>query len=85
MIAYIFYSKGTPADREIERFAEDLTKLQVEAKLVDADSPEGTRLTEGYDLWDRPAVVLARLDGSVVERWPHDLPVASEVSYLAHS
>lgn len=85
MTAYIFYSKNTPADRDIERFVYELGRLQVETKLVDADSVEGSRLTQVYDLMDRPAVVLARGDGTVVERWPHGLPLPGDISYLAHS
>jgi hypothetical protein len=84
MIAYIFYTKDTPADRDIQRFTEELERLQVQTKMIEADSREGIELGELYDVMQRPSVVLVRDDGSTVERWQGDLPPVSEVSSLAH-
>jgi hypothetical protein len=84
MIAYIFYTKDTPADRDIQHFTAELERLQVQTKMIEADSREGIELGELYDVMQRPSVVLVRDDGSTVERWQGDLPLVSEVSSLAH-
>ncbi len=84
MIAYILYNKDS-SDREVTNFAGRLDSLQVEHKLVEADSLEGIRLTENYDLTARPAVALVKGDGTLVERWLGTLPLVEDVSYLAHA
>jgi hypothetical protein len=54
--------------------------------LVDADSPRGIQLSENYDVTGRPAVLLAREDGSPVQVWQgaDKLPAPAEVGYMAH-
>lgn len=83
MIAYILYSK-TASDRAVQDFARQLSSVQVDCKLVDADSSEGVSLTENYDLTGRPSVALVAEDGTLVERWQIDLPLVQEVAYLVH-
>ncbi|MFI5240498.1 MAG: hypothetical protein ACHQUB_02220 [Candidatus Saccharimonadia bacterium] len=84
MKAYVLYTQDSPIHREVARFCEKLIRLGVEAEEIYADSPEGSRIAEIYDLMSRPSVLLVRGDGSVVERWEHDLPQPEDVSYLAH-
>jgi hypothetical protein len=84
MVANVLYRKNSPMEREAVEFAKRLERLRVEVKLVEADSVEGSALTELYDVPGRPSVVLTTLDGTMVERWQHQWPVPSEVSYLAH-
>ncbi|MBW3537942.1 hypothetical protein KY386_00440 [Candidatus Parcubacteria bacterium] len=85
MIAKIVYTKGSPHEREAGKLAESLARLRIDSKLVEADSPEGSSICQLYDLVARPAVVLTRDDGTLVERWQGGWPLASEISYLAHS
>ena len=85
MVARILYNQNSPSARQAQDFARELADLRVETELVEANSPEGISLTELYDLASRPAVVLLRNDGQMMERWLHELPLASDVSYLAHS
>ncbi|HSH31439.1 MAG TPA: hypothetical protein VK963_02105 [Candidatus Saccharimonadales bacterium] len=84
MIAQIIYTKDSIQEREAGDMAERLAKLRVTAKLVEADSAEGIATCQLYDLTGRPAVVLARDDGTMVERWQNAWPTIAEVSYLAH-
>lgn len=85
MICYLFYTKDSPEQRLVEDLAADLTKRQVETKLIEADSAQGISLCELYDLTARPAVVLVRQDGTAMERWQDGhLPLPTDISYLAH-
>lgn len=85
MILYLLYTKGAPHQRDIEAFARELERRQVHPKLVEADSVQGISLTQLYDLPGRPALVLTRDDGTMVERWQGQLPLVADVSYLAHN
>jgi hypothetical protein len=84
MIALLFYVKDSPGERQMRDLERQLDTFRVETKLVEADSLEGTTLVELHDITARPAVVLVRDDGSAVERWQTDLPLAEDISYLAH-
>ncbi|HSX41231.1 MAG TPA: hypothetical protein VLF21_01140 [Candidatus Saccharimonadales bacterium] len=84
MTAYVFYTAGGPEERDIARFKSELEKAKVDVKLLDADSNEGIRLAELYDVLARPAVVLARQDGQVAAKWDQ-LPLVADISYLANS
>jgi CRISPR/Cas system-associated endonuclease Cas1 len=84
MVVHILYTKDSPHEREAQRYCEELQKRQVEARLVEADGQEGAALTELYDVLGRPAVILVRSDGSLVERWQLEWPLLGDVSYLAH-
>jgi len=86
MIAYVIFNKDTPQERVATDFVERLVREQVDAELLDADSPRGIQLVENYDIMDRPALALLREDGSPVQIWQgeSDLPASSYVSYLAH-
>lgn len=41
-------------------------------------------MKELYDIVDHPTVVLAREDGSLVQKWS-EMPLISDISYLAHN
>lgn len=86
MIAYLLYQKGTPEERRIEDLLKRLQEAQVEAELLDADSPRGIQFTQNYDILGRPAVALVREDGSPSQVWQgaESLPSPSDVAYLAH-
>ncbi len=86
MIAYVMYNKGTPAEGAATDLVERLGREQVEAQLLDADSPHGIQLAESYDILARPAVVLIKDDGTPLQVWQGEdgLPSPSDVSYLAH-
>jgi hypothetical protein len=86
MIAYVLYNKATEAERLATDLVDRLKKEQVEAELLDADSPRGIDLAEHYDILGRPAVVLVRDDGTPMQTWqgPDGLPSVSDVAYLAH-
>ena len=84
MTAYLFYTKGSPHERQMQDLADELGRRQVEAELVEADSPHGLQLTENYDVLARPAIVLAAADGTAIVQWQDQLPEPSEISYWAH-
>jgi len=86
MIAYIIYNQATEAERMATDLAERLKREQVEVQLLDADSPRGIQLTEHYDILGRPAVLLAKDDGTPVQVWQGQdgMPAPADVAYLAH-
>jgi hypothetical protein len=84
MVTYLLYTKGSPEQRDVEHLATELAGLQVDTKLVEADSAEGVALNEVYDVPQRPSVVLTTDDGTLINRWLGQIPPADEVSYYAH-
>lgn len=86
MIAYLLYNRDTPGQRAMEDMAKRLAKEeQVDAELVDADSPRGVQLAENYDILGRPALILVRTDGNPLGTWQGDeMPTMTDIGYLAH-
>jgi len=86
MVAYVIYNKDTPGERVAADLAKRLEREQVDAELLDADSPRGVQLVENYDVLGRPAVVLVKDDGTPVQVWQGEdgLPVPADVAYLSH-
>jgi hypothetical protein len=86
VIAYVLFNKDTPAERVAADLAERLVREQVDAQLLDADSPRGIQLVENYDILGRPAVALIRDDGTPMQIWQGEdgLPAPSDVAYLVH-
>ncbi|MDB5178100.1 MAG: hypothetical protein JWN01_43 [Patescibacteria group bacterium] len=85
MIAYVLYNRNTPAERTAADLMKRLKTEQVEAELLDADSPRGIQMAESYDVLGRPAVVLVKADGTPLQIWQGEdsLPSPSDVAYLA--
>ena len=85
MSTYLLYNRQTPGERLMQTLAERLKPLQVTAELLDADSPRGVQLAEHYDIMARPAVLVVRDDGTLVESWddPEQLPAPPDIAYLA--
>ena len=86
MTTYLLYNQGTPYQSQMEELARRLEPLQVQAELIDADSPRGIQLAEHYDVMARPAILLVRTDGSPVQIWagPEQIPAPNDISYMAH-
>jgi hypothetical protein len=77
----ILYTRNTPADRDIEYLTRHLQNLRIPVALIDADSREGTALSELHDVFERPAVLVVSDTGTLIERWQGAaLPRAEEVS-----
>lgn len=85
MIAYLLYNKNTAAERTVTDYCERLKAEQINAELLDADTPRGIQLAENYEIMGRPAVLLVKDDGAPVQVWQgaDSLPPVSEVAYLA--
>gem|GEM_PF-6635982 len=66
--------------------ADRLARRAVKTQLVDADSLDGLRLVELYDLMIRPSVIVVRDDGNLVQSWAdqEQLPTVEEISYFSH-
>lgn len=86
MNVYLLYNRQTPGERLMSDYAKRLDASQAPYELVDADSPQGISLVEAFDVMGRPAIVVARNDGSPVEIWQDSerFPPPTEISYLAH-
>jgi hypothetical protein len=86
MNVYLLSNRQTPGERLMSDYAKRLDAAQAPYELVDADSPQGISLAEAFDVMGRPAIIVARNDGSPVQIWQdaESFPPASEISYLAH-
>jgi hypothetical protein len=86
MKAYLLYNQATPAQRLVEDLEARLKEATVDTELVDADSPHGIQMVETYDVMARPAVILMSNEGTPVKIWEgmDDMPLVTDVSYLAH-
>jgi hypothetical protein len=86
VIVYVIYNKDTLAERLASDYLARLASVQVEAELMDADSPRGIQLCENYDILGRPALAVIREDGSPTQVWQggDSLPVPTDVAYLVH-
>jgi len=86
MITYLFYTKQSEGERKMAELADRLSRRDVKAQLVDADSIDGLRLVELYDLMIRPSVIIVRDDGNLVQSWADQdqLPTVEEISYFSH-
>lgn len=83
MKIYMLYNRATSGERVITSLAERLGRENVEAEVLDADSPRGIQLAETYDILGRPAVIVASNEGSPVQVWQGEdtLPAPSELAY----
>jgi hypothetical protein len=86
MTIYLLYNRQTLAERQLQELAKRLEPLQIEAELIDADSPRGAQLTEHYDIMGRPAVLIVSNDGSLRQLWQGEdqVPSPADISYYAH-
>jgi hypothetical protein len=86
MTIYLLFNRNTAAERRLQELAKRLAPLQIEAELLDADSPRGTQLTEHYDIMGRPAVLIVSNDGSPRQIWQGEdqVPSPADISYYAH-
>jgi hypothetical protein len=84
--AYLLFNRQTPGEGMMQDMQNRLQEADVQVELVDADSPGGIGIAQDYDVLGRPAVVLVREDGTLVQAWQGSdgLPTVSDVSYLAH-
>jgi hypothetical protein len=87
MNVYLIYNRETPGERIMTDYARRLEFGQTESIMVDADSPSGIGLVEAFDVMGRPAIVVARNDGSPVQIWQdsESFPPPQEVSYLVRN
>ena len=85
MITYLFYTKGSQSESQMQTLAEDLIKRQVDIELIEADSPKGIDLPKNYDVLARPAIVVAASDGTQLTQWQDVMPSGSDISYWAHN
>ncbi len=86
MVAYVLYNRDSDNERPAADLVKRLGSERVEAELLDADSPRGIQLAQNYEIFNRPAVVLVKDDGTPLETWQgmESLPSPADVAYLAH-
>lgn len=87
MKVILLYNLRTPDERWATDLQTRLSAEQVEAELLDADSPRGAELAEHYDVMARPAILVIKEDGAPQQVWQgHDqMPQFSEIVYLVHT
>lgn len=80
MNLYIFYTKDTPADRDIDYLCRRLEERRIPFEKIDADSREGSAKSELYDIMMRPSVLVTDSNGGVVQKWAGELPRLDDVT-----
>lgn len=73
--------------RDYQRLVED-SKEQFGADYVsehDSDSRDSIATLQIYQVFNTPAVLVCREDGSPVAIWQHTLPTLSDISYFYQS
>lgn len=83
MKALLFYRPNSEHERQVLDYLRDF-KMQTGKDLptMDADSPEGSRLCELYDIVQYPTIIATDDDGHMQTMWAGEvLPTIGEVSY----
>lgn len=79
----IVITKGDgPEMRDVLEMADRIEAETYEVERVDFDDPEARQLTELYDIYSTPALLVVENDGRVVEAWQALLPTESEIKNL---
>lgn len=79
MKVLIFTKEDGPETREAKEFGENLTKEGYEVEYLDADDEKTTSQAEVYDVYSYPTFIVVREDGSEVERWRGQIPIAGDL------
>ena len=81
MKAIIFSRKSSMQNQaQIKSLLQSLRTNNVMIQSVDADTIEGSQLSEVYGVMDYPSVVIISEDGAVRGFWQGNLPGEGEVS-----
>lgn len=81
---YVFQRPDSEYSRAIEEFGKELEKRRLSYELIDLNSPGGAAKAQAYDLWQFPAVLVAREpNGQVVQSWTGTLPTIADVEFHA--
>jgi len=86
MKVVIFYKPESEHARLVEEFIHDFSKQYPDTSitLLDADSIDGGRQAEIYDIVSYPTVLALDSDGSTIQRWDNgQLPLKGDVAYYA--
>lgn len=79
----LVYRFGNAEQRiKAENFLRDIgpdVRLQVEE--VDVDTPDGSQLSQLYQIYDYPAILITRDDGQLVQLYQQKWPLLSEIRY----
>lgn len=73
----------TDRSRRTEEFIRDFGRQHpgVSVKEVNLETRDGIATAALYDIWDQPAVLALRDDGSLMQAWQgEELPLMSEVA-----
>lgn len=72
-----------PETRAASELAENVAVEGYDIEMIDWGSDEAASLARLHDIYNPPAFILVRDDGSQVERWQGDqMPIASEIKHL---
>ncbi len=85
MKVQIIYKPQSEHATKIEEFVREIGRnYDRRIPLVDADSKEGARMAELYDIVQYPAIIALSEDGSMLKDWQGPiLPLMNEVVYYA--
>jgi hypothetical protein len=73
----------TDRTRMTEEFIRDFLRMHpgIPVKEVNLETRDGTATAALYDIWDQPAILALRDDGSLMQAWQgEELPMMSEVA-----
>ena len=84
MKALILYKPNTELERSVNEYVREFGRETGRSiALVDNDSVQGIEIAKLYDIWQTPAILVFRDDGSLIQSWTErdKWPTISELSY----
>lgn len=82
----MLYRPNSEHSRVVEEFAHDFARehREVNLKLVDLNTRDGSSTASLYDVMQYPAILALTDDGQVVREWEgQSLPLMNELAYYA--
>lgn len=84
----VIYKSESDHGRAVEDFLRDIASRAAgqETRVVDPDSREGANITQLYDIWQFPAVLVTQDNGAMQQLWlGTPLPLVGEVLAYARA
>ena len=83
MKTYLIYRFGNGSQKiKAEAFLRDIgADVRPRITEVDTDTPDGAQMTKLYQIYDYPALLIARDDGQLVQLYQQKWPLLSEIRY----
>lgn len=79
MIVKLFTKENGPEMREAKELGSKLELEGYSVEYLDADDEKTSSQMELYDVYSYPTFIIAREDGSEIEKWRGIIPIAGDI------